>query len=128
MLSLAPTIAFGGQVDSRFDGRWVGVELFQYNDGVFELAGKTPQINTMIGIAQSGQLFGILAGFAPGRYIISDKSQGNKIVINSSRRSCTFVLSRDGNTVKEQGRAVLGTNMGMRGCRVWATFHRVGNR
>jgi hypothetical protein len=124
--SLGPAVAFGGQVDPRFDGRWVGVETFKYNDGHFELEGKAPQISTRIGIADSGQLFGVLAGFAPGRYIISDKSHGNAIMVHSSLRNCKFVLSADGNTLKEDGLVTIYTNLGLAGCQVWATFHRVG--
>lgn len=127
MLGLGAAVAFGGQVDARFDGQWVGVEMFRYVDGISTLSG-VPQATAMLGIADSGQLFGVLGGLEPGRYIISDKSHENKIVIYSSRRTGTFTLSRDGSTVKELGRVVLNTNMGPRSCIVWATFHRVGKQ
>jgi hypothetical protein len=117
-----PTVATGGELDPRFDGKWVGVETMMYNDGHFTLAGKAPQMNTMVAIANSGQLFGIVEGFAPGRYLISDKSQGNRIIVESSQRSCKFVLSADGNTVKEDGNIFLHRIR----YQVWATFHRIG--
>lgn len=127
VLGLGAAVAFGGQVDARFDGQWVGVELFRYQDGISTLIG-VPQVTATLGIADSGQLFGILAGLERGRYIISDKSHENTIVINSSRRTGTFTLSRGGSTLKEYGRVVVNTNMGPRGCQVWATFHRVSKQ
>ena len=124
---LGPAVAVGGQVDPRFDGRWMGVEILQTNRGVQTLDAKAVQFTTTIGIADSGQLFGILTGFAPGRYIISNKSQGDTIFVYSWNRSCKFVLSSDGNTVKERGHvSVLTKNRGLVGCEIWATFHRVG--
>jgi hypothetical protein len=124
---LSPAAAFGGQVDPRFDGRWMGVEILQSNRGVQTMTGQPVQLTATIGIAESGQLFGVLKGFAPGRYIISNKSQGDTIFVYSWNRSSKFVLSSDGNTVKERGRvSVITKNRGLVGCEIWATFHRVG--
>lgn len=123
---LGSAVAFGGEVDSRFDGRWVGVEVFRYGNGFAQLAGKAPQVTTTLGISQSGQIFGVLAGHAPGSYKISEKSHGNTIVIDSPQRTGKFVLSRDGNTVKEFGSTPMGSNLGMPPWQVSATFHRVG--
>jgi hypothetical protein len=123
---LSPAVAFGGQVDSRFDGRWVGMEVFRFHNGVFKVKGKVPQKTATLVIAQSGQMFGIVEGAAPGRYNLSEKSHGDTIAIKSPLRDCTFVLSSDGNTIKENGRAVPGGDYGMLGFDVEATFHRVG--
>jgi len=103
-----------------------GVEILQTNRGVQTLAGTAVQFTTTLGIADSGQLFGILTGFPPGRYLISNKSQGDIILVYSWNRSCKFVLSADGNTVKERGHvSVITKNRGLVGCEIWATFHRV---
>jgi hypothetical protein len=122
---LGSAVAFGSEVDSRFDGRWVGVEIFRYGNGFAQLAGKVPQVTTTLGISQSGQVFAVLAGYGAGRYKISEKSHGNTIVIDSVNRSCKFVLSRDGNIVKEFGSAPMGLNLGMPPWQVSATFRRV---
>ena len=119
-------VAFGGQVDPRFDGKWKGVERLQSTRGVTTLDGRAAQFSATLGIAQSGQLFGILTGFAPGRYLISNKSQGNSILVYSWCRSTRFTLSSDGNTIKENGHVtVFARNVGGVSCEIWATFHRV---
>jgi hypothetical protein len=128
---LAPASAFGGEVDPRFDGRWSGLEVLQSTNGVTTLDGKAVQFTATLGIADSGQLFGILTGFAPGRYIISNKSHGNTILVYSWCRSTKFTLSSDGNTIKENGHVTVfakhrGLAGGAVGCEIWATFHRVG--
>ena len=122
---LGAVAAFGGDVDPRFDGRWAGTEIIDYSDGRFRLS--TPvQISAMLGIANSGQTFGIFAGYAPGRYIMSNKSHNDTIFVYSVLRSSRFILSRDGNTINEYGTVSLGTNLGGVGATIRAKFKRIG--
>jgi hypothetical protein len=119
-------MVFGGEVNPRFDGRWKGLEVLQSTRGVTTLDGRAAQFPATLAIAQSGQLFGILTGFAPGRYLISNKSKGNAILVYSWNRSTKFTLSADGNIIKENGHVtVFARNVGAVGCEIWATFHRI---
>jgi hypothetical protein len=121
-------------IDPRFDGRWIGVETFRHTSGYEAWAGQTPQVTAVIIIAKSGTMVGVVAGFAPGRYLISPKSKGNTIMFNSERRRAKLVLSPDGNTMKEDGAATIAVqhfgnaapNFGNLLCNVSATFRRVG--
>jgi hypothetical protein len=119
--------AGAGPLDPRFDGRWVGVETFQYHSAYEGWAGKTPQMTAVIVIAESGTMVGVVGGFAPGRYLISPKSKGNTIMFDSALRRAKLVLSPDGNTMKEDGNAaVFVPHRGNVLCQVMATFRRVG--
>jgi hypothetical protein len=133
LMSLFVSIASAGQVDPRFDGKWVGVEIFRPASSV-RVTWKTPQVKTMIGIAQSGQMLGVLSGFLPGRYSISPKSDGNTLMFYGSngrqgRNECTLKLSADGNTFEEMGRVVVHVHS-PKGwfvpAQVYGTFHRAG--
>jgi hypothetical protein len=132
LTGLFVSIASAGQVDPRFDGEWVGLELFRSTTPW--MSWKTPQWKTVIGIAQSGKMLGVLSGFLPGRYSISEKSDGNTLIFYGSigrqgRNECTLKLSADGNTFEEMGRVVVHARS-PKGffvpAQVYGTFHRVG--
>lgn len=80
-----------GEVDPRFNGRWVGVEVFKYfNPGYRHYV----RVNAVIGIADSGKMFGVLSGFAPGRYEISPKSSGRTLIIHAPNTKGDSLLYR----------------------------------
>ena len=126
-------------VDPRFDGAWVGVEVFPA-DGLAVWAEATPQTQTVILISHSGQEVRVLSGFVPGKYWISPKSSGNSLVFYGSngvrgRKECYLELSPDGSTLKETGfvlrrikplvDAQHNSIASSLSCRVYATFKRV---
>jgi hypothetical protein len=98
--SLVVTAAFGGDVDPRFDGRWVGSETFQFGYSGFSggpSAGmgmasniatavsssvdrQNQNVPAILGIADHGKTVGITKGFAAGRYELApEKSRGNTL-------------------------------------------------
>jgi hypothetical protein len=128
------SIASAGRVDSRFDGKWIGKETYTYHMGREQ---AYIQATTVIGIAEGGQLFGVLSGFGTGRYEVSPKSSGNILIFRQAkapkgsqfsvgRTECKLVLSTDGNTFKEDGVAAMPLGRGLMLCQVWGTFHRQG--
>ena len=115
-----------GQLDPRFDGKWVGIETFIHHNG-FESFSGAPQMKAIIMIADSGTTVGIVEGFAPGRYLISPKSKGNTILFDAPMRRAKLTLSADGNTMKEDGNAaVYVRGRGKVLTQLTATFHRMG--
>ncbi|MGH8101884.1 MAG: hypothetical protein ACREIW_11355 [Chthoniobacterales bacterium] len=135
LVTLFVSVASAGQVDSRFDGKWIGVETFKYRSyaSAPRLLTYYLRSTTVIGIADSGTMFGVLSGFAPGRYEVSPKSDGRTLIFQQpnlngpiiylGRKRCALKLSSDGNTLKEEGFAIL--NRGLT-AEVWATFRRQG--
>ena len=127
------SIASAGQVDPRFDGKWVGLEAFRST--IPRMTWKVPQVRTVIGIAQSGTVLGVLSGFLPGRYPqISQQSGGNTLIFwggngFEGRKYCRLKLSADGNTFDELGSVVVHLRS-PKGwfvdAQVYGTFHRVG--
>lgn len=132
--------ASGGEIDARFDGRWIGVETFRYRSyrSMPRIQTSYIQSTTVIGIVHSGKMFGVLSGFAPGRYEVSPKSSGKTLIFQApntkgdtllylGRQRCTLTLSADGNTLKEQGIAILNPwSHPALSAEVWATFRRQG--
>ena len=138
LISVGASGVFAGDVDPRFDGRWVGVETFQYFDFRFH---DPVYVQATLGIADRGKALGITKGFAKGRYeLVPEKSRGDTLVFRMpgtngdkllflGRQHCTLTLSADGNTIKEAGTAIMlitKSGHGM-GARVLATFHRQGH-
>jgi hypothetical protein len=136
-------LGFAGEVDPRFDGRWVGTETFQYGSAGLprSAAGGSHLIRfeTVLGISDHGQTVGITKGYGTGRYeVVPEKSGGNKLEFQmpnngdnfrfSGRQHCTLTLSADGSTIRESGMGIMATGGG-RGLStvVWATFHRQGS-
>ena len=125
------SIASAGEVDTRFDGKWIGVEIFPLTSKPYSLLSKVPRVTTVIAIAQSGTLLGVLSGFLPGRYSISPKSGGNTLIFSGSngsegRSDCRLKLSADGDTFKEIGSVVISVPpRGFSSAQVYGTFHRV---
>jgi hypothetical protein len=118
-----------GRLNPRFDGRWIGMETFMYNNASESWAGPAPQMKTMIVIADSGRSVGVVSKFAAGRYLISPKSKGNTIRFDSAFRRAKLTLSVDGNTIKEDGNAAIFVpHRGNVLTQVSATFHRSGNQ
>jgi len=104
------SIAVANQIDSRFDGTWVGVETFPV-EGRFHWNGQIPQARTVLSISNSGQNVRVVSGFVPGIYFVSPKSSGSSLIFYGSngvqgRKECRLELSPDGNTLKESGIAV----------------------
>jgi hypothetical protein len=119
LTSLFVPAAPAGEVDPRVDGRWIGVETFKYRSYPYTHYIRT---TTVIGIADSGKMFGVLSGFAPGRYEVSLKSSGNTLIFqapNTKGDSLIYqgrptvhlsaLIQREhlGNTLKEDGIAIL---------------------
>ena len=141
--SLCASAGFAGEVDRRFDGRWVGTEVFQYSSaalGGFGGGSRLMTFETVLGIKDHGKTVGITKGYATGRYeVVPEKSGGNTLEFqmpNTSdnvhfmgRQHCTLTLSADGSTIKESGIGIMATGKGGRGLNgvVWATYHRQGS-
>jgi hypothetical protein len=125
--------ASAGQVDARFDGKWIGVETFPLTEPRYRW--KTPQRTTVIGIAQSGKVLNVLSGFLPGLYPqISPQSRGNTLIFSGGngvegRKYCRLKLSADGNTFDEMGSVVVYVRdldpYHIVTAQVYGTFHRV---
>jgi len=98
--SLVATAAFAGDVDPRFDGRWVGSETFQFGTSGYEggqtsssststnsgrsvadsASRQTQTVPAILGIADHGKTLGITKGFAKGHYeLVPEKSGGNTL-------------------------------------------------
>jgi hypothetical protein len=98
--SFVTSAAFAGDVDPRFDGRWVGSETFQFgisghsggrssssagatNSGVAvadAISRQTQSAPAILGIDDHGKTVGITKGFAKGRYEPEpEKSSGNTL-------------------------------------------------
>jgi hypothetical protein len=126
------SIASAGQVDPRFDGKWVGLEAFRST--TVGVSWRVPQRPTVIGIAQSGKALAVLSGFLPGRYPqISTQSGRNILIFYGSngfeeRKYCRLKLSADGNTFEEMGSVIIRVRAPgyLMPAQVWGTFHRVG--
>ena len=131
-----------GDIDPRFDGRWVGTELYQYGTEHFGPGSSRHQMQVpaILGIADHGKTLGITKGFAKGRYeVVWSRSGGNTLefqmpgtngdkLLFLGRQHCTLKLSSDGNTIQENGVAIVsidGHGHGLKN-QVWATFHRSG--
>jgi hypothetical protein len=131
LTNLFVSIVSAGEVDARFDGKWIGVEIFPLTTAPYNWVLKVPQVTTVIGIAQSGKMLGVLSGFVPGRYSISPKSGGNILIFSGGngiegRNDCRLELSADGDTIKEIGSVAMFLHEGVRvTTQVYATFHRV---
>jgi hypothetical protein len=133
LANLFVSISSAGEVDARFDGKWIGVETFPLTTAPYKLVSKVPQVTTVIAIAQSGKMLIVLSGFVPGRYpMISPKSGGNILIFRGAngrgegRNDCRLELSADGNTFKEFGSvAIFVSRRGFVSAQVYGTFHRV---
>jgi hypothetical protein len=133
LTNLFVSIASAGEVDARFDGKWIGVETFPLTTAPYKLTSKVPQVTTVIAIAQSGKVLVVLSGFIAGRYPISPKSGGNILIFRGAnargegRNDCRLKLSADGNTFEEMGSVIVRVRppQGFVSAQVYGTFHRV---
>jgi len=138
LVCLVTTGAFAGQVDPRFDGKWVGAEdisgYFVHN----QLGGgqKPGRVTALIVIGDGGKNLGIARGMTPGLYVVSPKSEGNKLIFKLAslhsghghgflgRTDGELVLSADGNTLTETGSAILPGWPRNVNCVIRGTFRR----
>jgi hypothetical protein len=132
LTNLFVSIASAGEVDARFDGKWIGVETFPLTTAPYKLTSKVPQVTIVIAIAQSGKVLVVLSGFIAGRYPISPKSGGNILIFSGGngfqgRKYCRLKLSADGNTFEEMGSVVMRARSPwpLVSAQVYGTFHRV---
>jgi hypothetical protein len=94
---------------------WAGIESIQGYFAREQLGGgQTPgRLHALIGIGDSGKMFGVFQGLTPGRYNVSPKSDGNTLIFKLpetalkgahhffGRTDGKLVLSADGNTLTE---------------------------
>jgi hypothetical protein len=134
--------ASAGQLDPRFDGKWAGVETFQVHNAYQEWQSGPPQFTTVIAIANSGRMLGVVSGKYIGRFEVSPKSGGNILIFGGAgigRNECRLTLSADGKTLKEDGLAALSASStlylashiptnwkSLVWAQIYGTFHRVG--
>ena len=140
--AVVASTALAGEVDPRFDGRWVGSETYQYGrGGPGGVVTRILPVQTILGIADHGKTLGITKGWAKGRYeIVASKSSGDTLQFQMpntqgdkflyiGRQHCTLSLSTDGNTIKESGLVILSIDRGGHGLGavMWGTFRRQGS-
>jgi len=82
-------------------------------------------------IGPNGKELGVIEGLGPGKYMMSSRSNGNKLVFASAlsgtgRTSGTFILSADGNTMTETGFGLWNGRPYSAECSIKGTFHRKG--
>ena len=142
LLTVGLSTVSAGQLDHRFDGRWIGTEsisgYFVYN----QLGGgQTPgKVRAVIAIGESGKVLGVLKGLTAGRYTVSPKSDGNTLIFKLEslhsghgrgflgRTDGKLVLSADGNTLTETGHAILAGWPHNVNCVIKGTFQRQKKR
>lgn len=134
---VVPRTSSGGELNPRFDGKWIGTEIFSFRShGGDTITMRNP--DTLIGIAGHGKLLGVLSGWGDGRYQVSPDSHGNTLIYrmvskkdssSAGRDECKLVLAGDGNSLQETGHAtvMLGKFHEPTRCQVSATFRRQGN-
>jgi hypothetical protein len=98
-----------------------------------QLPSNPTHTTASIVIGPGGKEFGVLEGLGPGKYMVSPKSNGNKLVFKAhlsgtGRTSCTFVLSADGSTITETGFGLLPGKPYAVECSISGTFHRKGKK
>jgi hypothetical protein len=135
------SFASAGQLGSRFDGVWMGVERYHVyshaGPGYIFYGGAPRQQHAEIGFADSGKIFAVGEGFMPGRYELSVSEKGNTLSFEVTRRPLfpsvgrargKFVLSADGNTLTETASAIVPASRGTVTCNITGTFHRKGKQ
>lgn len=139
-LCVVSSNAFGGQLDPRFDGNWVGIENLSGYFVHFQLGGgqNPAHVPAIIAIGDSGQTMGFVRGLTPGRYTVSSKSQGTTLVFKLGemhpkgvrtyygRTDGKLMLSADGNTLTETSYAIMPGWPHSANCVINGTFHRQG--
>ena len=122
-----------GQPDPRFAGVWIGTETYTVYGNRDQWAHAPFRELAAIAISQDRKTLGVLRGLGSGRYDVSPKSNGSKLIIHSKanrvgRNNSTFVLSADGDTVTETGFGLLpGTPFAVT-CSIRGTFERQGKK
>ena len=132
LLSLGLSAALAGQPDPRFEGVWVGVETYTVYATHTQWGHAPIRTPAVIAIGDAGRVFAVMQGPSPGRYEVSRRSNGNKLMFQSrysgARTGGTLVLSADANTLTETGWGFLPGDAGPVNCSITATFHRQGQR
>lgn len=131
VLVLAFSISLAGELDSRFEGVWVGTETYQVEASATQTGFPPQRMDAMIVIDPAGKAFGVLAGLGKGKYEATKDSSGTKLNFNShltgsGRHKLTLVLSPDGTTISESGFGTYPCKPYACTCRITGTFHRKG--
>jgi len=129
LLCFGVTAVIAGQVDPRFDGKWVGVETFTPEHSGSPIAHPPVPGSTVIVISDSGKALGILQGLSPGRYEVSLGSHGNTLIFRSlyplaGRANGFLTLSPDGETLTETGSGIMPMSPVALNCKIKGSFHR----
>jgi hypothetical protein len=130
VFALVVSVTRAGTPDPRFEGVWVGPETYTAYYSVSQQGTFEPvHMTALIAIGPGGKTFGVLQGLGPGRYDVSSKSDGSKLMFKSTlsgtgRNNCTFVLSADGNTLTETGFGLLPAKPYAITCNITGTLHR----
>src|SRR4051812_801950 len=108
LLTLGIAISLAGELDARFQGVWVGTEIYQIETSRTQQAYPAERMDAMIVIDAASKAFGVLAGLGKGKYEATKDSSGTKLNFRShltgtGRNQLTFVLSPDGSTITETG-------------------------
>jgi hypothetical protein len=127
------SISLAGELDPRFEGIWVGTETYQIEASRTQQGFPPDRMEAMIVIDPAGRAFGVLAGLGKGKYEATKDSSGTKLNFNSQltgsgRNKLTFVLSPDGNTIKETGFGTYPCKPYACTCRITGTLHRRGKK
>jgi hypothetical protein len=143
LLSLGLSAASAGQPDTRFYGKWVGMETYEIPRTVtryFYHRGEAPlEKSAVVVIGNSGQTLSFEQGLLQGRVDISpmwgENSLDFKVRTKPSLRTAgKLVLSADGNTLTESAVALLPERPEGRElnsvvtCNISGTFHRHGKK
>jgi hypothetical protein len=132
LFTIVSSTAPAGPIDPRFEGVWVGTEMYRIENSATQQGQPGGRMQATIVIDPAGKMFGVLQGLGPGKYNISEsRSGGNKVFFAShltgtGRTNCTFVLSADGNTLTEKGFGLLPCKPYSCQCSIEATLHRKG--
>jgi hypothetical protein len=129
--SVSLLTASSGQVDPRFEGVWVGPEVYSIFNSATQAGQSVPPGQAKIVIDPVGMQFGVFDGLGPGKYKLHPNSSGNKIWCSSGksgtgRNKTTLVLSADGNTVTETGFGLYPCKPYSCECEIKGTLHRAG--
>ena len=143
LLSLGLSAASAGQPDTRFYGKWVGMETYEIPRTVtryFYHRGEAPlEKSAVVVIGNSGQTLSFEQGLLQGRVDISPRWGENSLDFKvrtkpSLRTAGKLVLSADGNTLTESAVALLPERPEGRElnsvvtCNISGTFHRQGKK
>jgi hypothetical protein len=114
-IGLFSAYAAQAQVDSRFDGIWVGIETCTPTSAPKpdQQKGIPGPHSTTIAIAKGGTMVGIIGGVCSGRYERVRRT-GNTLTFGVADCHLIVTLSSDGKTLIEQGNCHYATTYAVR--------------